>query len=98
MSSQAFTGWVRPEQSPTPSSSVDLNIVPVGAIDGVNRIFSFSTVFSEVALYLNGVRLLLNTDFVQLASPTGGYNRVELAVAPEGGATPDVLTADIVAD
>lgn len=102
MSSQAFSGWVRPppvDPTPTPSAgAVSLNVSPSGAINGTNQVFSCTPSFTDIALYLNGVRLLIGADFTSLADPVGpGYNRVVLTVAPEGGATPDILSAELVA-
>lgn len=99
-SQQAFAGWVAPASvaPPTPSAgSMVLNVVPSGAIDGTNRIFSLPQNFSDISVYLNGVRLIRGADFTPLASASGpGYDRIRLTVAPDGGVTPDVLTADFV--
>ena len=101
MSSQAFSGWVRPQYAPSPSPSAGatvLNAVPSGAIDGTNRIFLLAVHFSDITLYLSGVRLVRGSDFTPLAAVAGpGYDRVRLTVAPDGGDMPDVLSADLVA-
>lgn len=101
MSSQAFTGWVRPQYAPSPTPSagdVVLNVVLTGAVDGANRIFSVAMPFTDITLYLNGVRLVRGTDFTPIAAVgTPGYDRVRLTVPPDGGDIPDVLSADLVA-
>lgn len=99
-SQQAFAGWVAPAAvaPPTPSAgSMVLNAVPTGAIDGANRIFAMPQNFTDVSVYLNGIRLIRGADYTPLASVSGpGYDRIRLTVAPDGGAMPDVVTADLV--
>ena len=97
---QAFSGWVIPSYAPpSPSSGgVIFNVVPIGAIDSSNTLFTMPVIFSDVTVYLNGVKLIRGADFSPLSAPSGtGYDRVRLTVAPDGGAVPDVLTADLVA-
>lgn len=100
-SQQAFTGWVSPTYTPTPTPEagcVVMNVVLDGPIDGSNRMFSIPINFSDVSVYLNGVKQIRGADFTPLASATGpAYDRIWMTVAPQTGDIPDVLTADIVA-
>jgi len=100
-SQQAFAGWVAPSAvaPPSPSAgSLVLNVVPLGAIDGTNRVFAMPQNFTDISVYLNGVRLIRGADFTPLAAAAGpGYDRVRLTVAPDSTDEPDVLTADLVA-
>ena len=100
-SQQAFAGWVAPATVAPPSpdaGALFLNVTPSGTIDGTNRIFALAQNFTDVSVYLNGVRLIRGADFTCLASLTGpGYDRFRMTVAPEAGETPDVLTVDFIA-
>lgn len=75
-----------------------MNVVPIGIIDGANQVFSVSVNFSDVSVYLNGVKQIRGSDFTPLAALKGpGYDRVWMTVPPQSGEVPDVLTVDIVA-
>lgn len=53
--------------------------------------------FTDISLYLNGIKLVRGADFTPLASATGsGYDRIQMTLPPDAGDTPDVLTADLV--
>ena len=99
-SQQAFSGWVAPAYTPPPTPSAGsmvLNVVPSGAVDGANKVFTMPVNFTDISMYLNGIRLVRGADFTPLASATGpGYDRVRMTVAPDAGIEPDVLTADLV--
>jgi hypothetical protein len=75
-----------------------LSVIPSGAINGVNRTFTFPSAFSQVGVYLNGVRLIANDDYVPIETggPGTGFNAVLLSFTPEPGVTPDVISADYV--
>lgn len=70
---------------PTVTSSWTVNIVPVGAIDGVNTSFDFADTFvaGTLCLYYNGSRLVNGTDFTE----GGSLNSCTMSFAPLAGTT-----------
>lgn len=68
-----------------------LNVPLAGAIDGVNKTFTSPTAFSQISVFLNGVRQLNPGDYV-IVNPT----TIQTVLAPTGGSEPDVLNCDIV--
>jgi len=68
-----------------------LNVPLAGAIDGVNTTFTSPTAFSQISVFLNGVRQLNPGDYV-IVNPT----TIQTVLAPTGGSEPDVLNCDIV--
>lgn len=81
---------------PGGASGEKLSVIPAGAINGVNRLFVFPERFSQVGIYLNGVRLLEGSDYVLTSTGGTGYNAVQLTVAPDAGVNPDVVSGDYV--
>lgn len=73
------------------AGSTALNVALVGAVDGVNTIFTSPTAFSQISVFLNGVRQLNPSDYVVLNSLT-----IQTVQAPTAGSEPDVLNSDIV--
>jgi hypothetical protein len=68
--------------------TLNLNEVPTGAIDGSNILFVTVDRFRELAVYLNGMRQTLDTDY-QIVSPTS----FTMTIPPIAG---DILTVDYI--
>lgn len=68
-----------------------LNVPLAGAIDGANKTFTTPANFSQISVFLNGVRQLNPSDYV-----VTGPNSIQTVLAPTGGVEPDVLNCDIV--
>jgi len=93
-----FSGQLQIVPYESPPKEERLSVIPVGAINSVNKLFTLPVPFSQVGVYLNGVRLLASSDYV--AVETGalgtGFNAVLLTSAPDSGVVPDVVSCDYV--
>lgn len=54
--------------------------VPAGAVDGVNAVFTTAHAYAKLAVYANGVRKKVGTDYTETSGTTFTF-----AVAPAGG-------------
>lgn len=72
-------------------SHVELGVTLSGPINGANRSFSTPVPFSEISVYLNGVKQIQSSDFT-----VTGPSSIEMATAPTAGSEPDSLTCDLV--
>lgn len=62
------------------SGATALNVALAGAIDGINTTFTSPTAFSQISVFLNGVRQLNPGDYV-IVNPT----TIQTSLAPTGG-------------